>query len=273
MQNTTIAFVGAGNMAKAIIGGLINTGFPAEKLVASTRQQDNCNALQQGLGIQTSTDNSAIISRADVIVLGVKPQQLQQVCAEIKTAVMDKKPLIISIAAGITVDLLEKWLSPELAIIRCMPNTPSLVRCGASGVYANQQCTADDKTIAETLFNAVGITRWVDKEPLLDAVTAVSGSGPAYFFLVMQAITDAGIKLGLDAKTAKELTLQTALGAATMAQQADVDTDELRRRVTSPGGTTAAALAVFEQQQLLDTFTDALQAADARSKSLAQDMA
>ena len=267
-----IAFIGAGNMAGAIIGGLINNGFAAGDISATSRKLTTTQPLQAEYGINTSTDNNAAVAEADVVVLGIKPQQMKLVCDDIQASVAKKQPLIISIAAGITIPMLENWLSPTLSVVRCMPNTPALVQCGASGLYANAQCTDDQKQIAEQLLTAIGIVNWVDREELIDAVTAVSGSGPAYFFLVMEAMQEAGMKLGLDAETAKSLTLQTALGAAKMAMASDVDAGELRKRVTSPGGTTAAALDVFEQQGLRDSFFEALTAADQRSKSLAEEM-
>ncbi|NRB37797.1 MAG: pyrroline-5-carboxylate reductase [Pseudomonadales bacterium] len=272
MSSPHIAFIGSGNMARAIMGGLINNGFDASNISATGRSQAKLDQLKTELGIQVTTDNNAVIAQADVVILAIKPQQMQAVCLEIQAAVEQKKPLIISIAAGITIPMIQNWLSPTLSIVRCMPNTPSLVQCGASGLFANAACNTEQKKLAESLLQATGIVTWVDKEHLMDAVTAVSGSGPAYFFLVMEAMQEAGVKLGLSPETAKQLTLQTALGAAKMAQASDVETTELRKRVTSPGGTTAAALGVFEQQGLKASFELALKAADNRSKSLAKEM-
>lgn len=272
MQNPTIAFIGAGNMATAIIGGLVSNGFDNKKIWASAPSTKNLAPLQTEHAINISTDNIAAIEQADIVVLGVKPQQMQNVCTAIQASVQIKKPLIISIAAGITCSMLENWLGAETSIVRCMPNTPSLVQTGASGLYANKYCQKQQQEFADFLLTSIGIVSWVETENLIDAVTAVSGSGPAYFFLVMEAMQAAGEALGLDAKTAKDLTLQTALGAAKMAMASDVSAADLRRRVTSPGGTTAAALAVLTGQGLPETFKDALTAADERSKSLAKEM-
>lgn len=272
MQNNKITFIGAGNMAKAIIGGLIQNGYNKDLISAADKSVENLQLLQTELGIQTYEDNCQAIAAADIIVLAIKPQHMKTVCKELQDSLANSKAVIISIAAGITISMLENNLSPTLSIVRCMPNTPALVQCGASGLYANQQCNEQQKLATEELLSAIGIISWVEQENLIDAVTAVSGSGPAYFFLVMEAMQEAGVTLGLPAETAMQLTIQTALGAAKMAQASDVDAAELRKRVTSPGGTTAAALTVLEEQGLRESFAKALKAADDRSKSLAKEM-
>lgn len=271
MNNTTIAFVGAGNMASAIIGGLTEQGFATSRLAAADPYQPSLDRLATQ-GVQTGTDNNAIIANADVVVLAVKPQQMREVCADIRTTITGRKPLVISIAAGITCGMLQQWLGENTAIVRCMPNTPALVQTGASGLFANAHVTPAQKDVAHQLLEAIGIVTWVPAESQLDAVTALSGSGPAYFFLLMELMVEAGKQLGLDAKTAEQLTLQTALGAAKMAISSDVDVKELRRRVTSPKGTTEAAIKSFEADQLAAIVQRALNAADARSKSLAEEM-
>jgi pyrroline-5-carboxylate reductase len=272
IANTKIAFIGAGNMASAIIGGLIAKGFNAANIWASDPYQESLDKLQAMAPVNTSQDNNAIIAHADVVVLAVKPQQMKAVCADIKDSLNNKKPLVISIAAGITCVMLEQWLSPATAIVRCMPNTPALVQTSASGLCANTNVSAHQRETAHQLLESIGIVSWVEQESLLDAVTALSGSGPAYFFMVMELMVEAGKQLGLDAATAEQLTLQTALGAARMAISSDVDVKELRRRVTSPKGTTEAAIKSFEADHLQAIFLKALSAADARSKSLAEEM-
>ena len=271
MNDFSITFIGAGNMASAIIGGLLEQGFSSSRLAAADPYQPSLDRLAIS-GIKTSQDNNAMVAGADVVVLAVKPQQMKEVCGNIRNAIEVRKPLVISIAAGITCGMLQEWLGNETAIVRCMPNTPALVQTGASGLFANQHASAAHRTIASQLLEAIGIVSWVEQESLLDAVTALSGSGPAYFFLVMELMMEAGKELGLDAETAEKLTLQTALGAAKMAVSSDVDVKELRRRVTSPKGTTEAAINSFEADQLRDIFRRALGAADARSKSLAEEM-
>lgn len=272
IENTNIAFIGAGNMASAIIGGLLAKGFKANHIWAADPYQESLDKLKASAPIHISQDNNAIIAHADVVVLAVKPQQMKTVCADIQQSLINKKPLIISIAAGITCNMLEHWISSETAIVRCMPNTPALVQTSASGLYANTNVSAHQREAAHQLLESIGIVSWVDTESLLDAVTALSGSGPAYFFMVMEQMIEAGKQLGLDAHTAEQLTLQTALGAARMAISSDVDTKELRRRVTSPNGTTEAAIKSFEADNIQAMFLKALTAADERSKSLAIEM-
>jgi len=266
-----LAFIGAGNMAKAIFGGLINNGYPADRIWAS---EPDASKLEEhaALGINTTTDNNQAVSAADVVVLAVKPQILKGVCEAMADAVQQKQPLIISVAAGIMAPSLDKWLGGDCAIVRCMPNTPALVQTGASGLYANTQVTDSHKQQAEQILGAVGIAVWVDQESQLDAVTAVSGSGPAYYFLFMEAMIDAGKKLGLSEEVATQLTLQTALGAARMAQDSDVDAGELRRRVCSPNGTTERAIQRFVADGLPKLVEDAMQDCNDRSEEMAREL-
>ncbi|MCP4595193.1 pyrroline-5-carboxylate reductase [Neptuniibacter sp.] len=267
----TLAFIGAGNMARAIIGGLIANGYPAEKIWASEPQEDRLSDLAEQ-GLKTTTENNEAVREADVVVLAVKPQVLKAVAEDIAPAVQDSQPLLVSIAAGIMSTSMDRWLGGNTSIVRCMPNTPALVQTGASGLYANTQVTPEQKQQAETILKATGITLWVDEESQLDAVTAVSGSGPAYYFLVMEAMIEAGKKLGLSDEVATQLTLQTAQGAAKMAQSSDVDPAELRRRVTSPNGTTEQAIKRFLDGGLPQLFDEALQACNDRSVELAQEL-
>lgn len=267
----TLAFIGAGNMARAIIGGLINNGYPAAKIWATEPSMANLADLEMQ-GINTSSDNAEAVKQADVVVLAVKPQILHQVCTDIEDAVQSQQPLIISIAAGIVSDDIDHWLGTSNAIVRCMPNTPALVQTGASGLYANTYVNDEQREQAEEILSAVGIALWVDEESQLDAVTAVSGSGPAYYFLMMEAMIDAGKKLGLSDEVATQLTLQTALGAAKMASNSDVDPAELRRRVTSPNGTTEQAIKTFIEGGLPELVDDALQACNDRSIELAKEL-
>jgi len=272
LHSHTIGFIGAGNMASAIIGGLIDQGFPAHHIWAADPYAESLEKLKAIAPVHTSQDNKHVIAQADIVVLAVKPQQMKAVCTDIQASLALKKPLIISIAAGITCTMLEQWISSTAALVRCMPNTPALVQTAASGLFANRNVSAHQRESSESLLNAIGISHWVAEESLLDAVTALSGSGPAYFFMLMELMIASGEKLGLDADTAKALTLQTALGAAKMALNSDVDAKELRRRVTSPNGTTEAAIKSFEADQFAAIVDRALSAADARSKSLAEEM-
>ena len=265
---TAICFIGAGNMANSIIGGLIAKGTAPEQITASDPNADTLALLQQQLGIKACADNQAACVNQDVVVLAVKPQVLKTVAQGIAPA-LSPHTLVISIAAGITAEHLSRWLGKDTAIVRCMPNTPALVKQGASGLYANPHVSAQQQQLAEDLLAAIGITVWLDEEALIDPVTAVSGSGPAYFFLLMEAMIEAGIKQGLNPEQARQLTLQTAAGAATLAQQSDVDVAELRRRVTSPGGTTEQAILSFEQAGFRQAVDDAMVACAERSKTMA----
>lgn len=266
---TTIGFIGAGNMASALVGGLLARGHAPKNLALADTNLQQLSGFQEQ-GVFTSAHNAQVVQRSDVLVLAVKPQVLRDVLKPLAADIQQRQPLIISIAAGIPSDSIQRWAGGEVAIVRAMPNTPALVQTGATGLYANAKVTAEQRLLAETILGAVGLTVWLDSEQLIDSVTAVSGSGPAYFFYVMEAMIAAGCQLGLDEKTARSLTLQTALGAAQMAITSDVAPAELRRRVTSPGGTTEQAIAVFEHAQLQEIFTKALQACAQRGGELAQ---
>ncbi len=269
-QHPKLAFIGAGNMARSIIGGLVQEGYPAERIRASDPNDAALEQLSTDFGIGTG-DNDTVAEWADVVVLAVKPQVMKAVADALRPS-LAHHPLLISIAAGIDGASLGQWLGQDQAIVRCMPNTPALVKTGASGLYANRHTTTHQRRQAEQIMAAVGTVQWLEKEPLMDAVTAVSGSGPAYFFLVMEAMIDAGVQQGLSREAATELTLQTALGAATLARTSDVGVDELRRRVMSPGGTTEAAIQSFEQDDLRGTFQRAMTACAERSVSLAKEL-
>ena len=267
----TLAFIGAGNMARAIIGGLLSNGYPAEKIWASEPNIERLSDLAK-LGLNTTDDNNLAVKSSEIVILAVKPQVLKTVSLDIAETVQQHKPLIISVAAGIMSTSMNQWLGGNTAIVRCMPNTPALVQTGANGLYANDQVSPEQRLQAETILNATGITLWVEQESQLDAVTAVSGSGPAYFFLVMESMIAAGKKLGLTEETATQLTLQTALGAAKMAQSSDVSPAELRRRVTSPNGTTEQAILRFTEGGLPELFDTALKACNDRSVELAVEL-
>ncbi len=264
-----IAFIGAGNMAKAIIGGLLAEGFKRINIVASGPRQETLDRVAAEYGINVTTDNQAAASTADVVVLAVKPQMLKEVCQGLANS-LAHKPLIISLAAGITTASMASWLGADQAIVRCMPNTPSQLRVGASGLFANAHVSPVQKSTANTILGAVGIVQWVDDEALINPVTAVSGSGPAYFFLVMEAMIDAGVELGLSRESATELTLQTALGAAILAKQSSEEVAQLRRRVTSPKGTTEQAINSFENDQIRAMFSRAMTACSNRAVELSE---
>ena len=265
MKQNSIGFIGGGNMAGSLIGGLIHDGCAADALWVSDPSEPRRQGFASRFGIHASTDNSALVAHCDVVVLAVKPQVLAEVCADIAAAVQQRQPLLISIAAGVRSNTIQHWLGGGVSLVRVMPNTPALVQSGAAGLFATTAVSEAQRGVAESIMRAVGLTLWVRDEASMDAVTALSGSGPAYFFLVMEAMEKAGRALGLSAESARLLTLQTAFGAARMALESEHDAAELRRRVTSPGGTTEAALQVLINGNIEALFADALAAAHARS--------
>ncbi|MBF6057803.1 MULTISPECIES: pyrroline-5-carboxylate reductase [Thiomicrorhabdus] len=271
-MNATICFIGAGNMAKSLIGGLLSSGYATSKIIATDPTEAQRQALTQHFGIHSYANNAEAAVLADIIVLAVKPQLLRVVCNELKDALTDKKRLIISVAAGIRSEDINHWLGGAQPIVRTMPNTPALIQTGASGLYANPAVSTDQKSQAEHIMRAAGLAVWVDEEDQLDTVTALSGSGPAYYFLFMEAMEEYAQTLGLDAKTAHLLTMQTALGAAKMVMESHQDCQTLRANVTSPNGTTERAIQHFEAAGLKQTVGGAMQAAYDRAKQLADEL-
>ena len=272
MTQPNLSFIGGGNMARSLIGGLIADQWPADRIQATDPNAEQRNRLAASFDIRTGSDNSVAVSTADVVVLAVKPQVMQSVAKDIAAAVQQKQPLVISIAAGIRATDLERWLGGQVALVRCMPNTPALVQSGATALFANTRVSAAQRDLAESILRAVGLTLWLDDEALMDAVTALSGSGPAYFFLMLEALQAAGEQLGLPADAARLLALQTAFGAAKMALESEEDPATLRQRVTSPGGTTERALKTLEDGGLRELMARALTAARDRSRELADQL-
>ncbi len=273
MNQHTIGFVGAGNMARSLASGLLASGWTRDRVILSDIDPDSRRAVETALGLATLADNREIVERAQVVVLAVKPQVLRSVAEGIAPAVQKKNPLVVSIAAGVPSADLERWLGGGVALVRAMPNTPALIGSGASGLYANTRVTEAQHDEAESVLRAVGVTVWLTDEALMDVVTAVSGSGPAYFFLLMEALEQAAVRQGLDGATARLLTLETAYGAAKMALEVGEEPARLRARVTSPGGTTERALAAFEQGGFRALIERAVEAAVARARELAEILA
>jgi len=267
--NKNICFIGGGNMAQALIGGLLSRGLPTTRITVSDPVEQIRQILEEK-GIQTTTDNVEAIQNADVVVLAVKPQVLATVLQPLKGLLSDK--LVISIIAGAEIQTISELIGGSQRIVRVMPNTPALVQTGAHGIYASEAVNAQDRELTSQILAATGLTIWVDSEAQIDAVTAVSGSGPAYFFYLMESMIRAGKNLGLDEKVATALTLQTALGAAQMAITSSNSPSELRKNVTSPNGTTQAALEVFDRAQISQNIQAALAAAQKRSQELAQEL-
>ena len=266
--NCNITFIGGGNMAQALIGGLIARGMPTTRITVAD-PFENVRQLLQEKDVHVTDNNIAAIEKADIVVLAVKPQVLANVLKQLR-GLLDGK-LVISIVAGAEIATMAA-LSGTDRIVRVMPNTPALVQTGAHGLYATDVVDAKDRELASQVLAATGLTIWVNSEAQIDAVTAVSGSGPAYFFYMMESMIRAGKNLGLDEKVATALTLQTALGAAQMAITSANSPAELRKNVTSPNGTTQAALEVFDRAQISQNIQSALAAAKKRSQELAQEL-
>jgi pyrroline-5-carboxylate reductase len=263
-----ISFIGGGNMAQALIGGLIARGLPATRITVSDPVEQVRQLLQEK-DIQVTDDNAEAIKNADIVVFAVKPQVLAQVLKPLNGQFDGK--LVVSIVAGAEISTIASLLGTE-RVVRVMPNTPALVQTGAHGLFAYDAVSENDRSLASQVLAATGLTIWVSSEDQIDAVTAVSGSGPAYFFYMMESMIRAGKNLGLDEKVATELTLQTALGAAQMAITSSNTPAELRKNVTSPNGTTQAAIEAFDRGQISQNIQAALAAAKKRSQELAQDL-
>ena len=266
-KTTTIGFIGAGNMTHALISGLINNGFLASNIKLSDTDTTLLSQRELEFGVEVFTDNSQVATGCDVVVLAVKPKILSSVCKEIK-AHTHRRPLVISIAAGVRSHDINAWLGGGTSIVRTMPNTPALVGKGATGMVANDAVNDKQKELAEQILGSVGEYFWVEEETMLDAVTALSGSGPAYFFLMIESMTNAGIALGLDKQIAEKLSIQTALGASTMSKQSGDSPRELRAKVTSKNGTTQAAIESFQAQNFEIIISHAMRAAFERAKEI-----
>jgi len=270
MINKKIGFIGSGNMAYSLVGGLTSTGVQGSNLWVSDPDPEKTAQMASQFGVNTTQINNELVQSVDIVILAVKPQQLAQVCSEISSSTQQSNPLIISIAAGVLSKDIEIWLKGSVALVRCMPNTPSLVQSGATALFANAQVSDEQKTLSESILRAAGLTIWIDSESDMDAVTALSGSGPAYIFLVIEAMAKAGIELGLNEETAHLLAIQTAFGASKMALESDDSPETLRKKVTSPGGTTEKAIGILQEGQLEKLFSQALKGAKNRSVELAE---
>mgnify|MGYP002335808581 CR=1 FL=1 len=269
MNKTSIAFIGGGNMARSLIGGLIARGQPSQSLRVAEPVPALRTALAAEFGVRARETGVEAADGASLWVLAVKPQVLRSVCEALAPLAQAQRPLIVSIAAGITTAQIDRWLGGGQAVVRSMPNTPALLGAGATGLYANPQASAAQRQAAEALMQAAGLTAWIPDEALMDAVTAVSGSGPAYVFLLAEAMQAAGEAQGLAPDTARSLVLQTILGAARMLSESDEPAAALRQRVTSPGGTTQAALECFEAGGFRTLVDQAIAAATRRGRELA----
>jgi pyrroline-5-carboxylate reductase len=272
MENkTVIGFIGAGNMAYALIKGLLNNGFDANQINISDPNEELLQSRESELKVTTYSDNTSLLSNSDIIFFAVKPQVLSSVCLELK-GVVKSKHLFVSIVAGIRSSDINRWLGGNFALIRTMPNTPALFQTGVTGLFANELVNNEQKSLVSSILSSVGECFWVDEEKLIDAITAISGSGPAYFFLLMQSMTQAGMALGLDEETANSLSIQTAYGASLMANKTGKDSRTLRAEVTSPNGTTQSAIESFQDQNFEGIVANATRAAYDRARELSNEL-
>jgi pyrroline-5-carboxylate reductase len=267
-MNHTLCFIGGGNMARSLIGGLLAQGMRADQIVAADPIAAQLDSLKSDYAIRIAQSNAAAAQGADVVVLAVKPQELRTVAAELRDVLETGGPLLISVAAGIRAADIQRW-SGCAAVVRGMPNRPALVGCGVTGLFATAAVSADRRAIAEGILRAVGETLWLDREADMDAVTAISGSGPAYFFLLIEMLEESGVALGLTREVSRKLAVETAFGAGSMARAATQSAAVLRAQVTSAGGTTEAALNHLEAHDVRKLFQEAIAAAARRSTELA----
>lgn len=268
MNVPRLAFIGSGNMASSLVAGLIADAYPPDRIQVSDVNPDSSRKLADRYGVIPFVSNTEVIKGADLIVLAVKPQVAQEVLVGISSGLQGRDVLLISILAGVHSHSLTTWSGGCRSIVRAMPNTPAMVQCGATGLYATPEVSETQRGRAESILRAVGLTVWVHEESLIDVITALSGSGPAYYFLLMEAMADAATALGLDQSTAMLLAQQTALGAGRMAIESEATPRDLRRQVTSPGGTTERAIGVFEAAGFHGLVFDAMKAAALRAAQL-----
>jgi pyrroline-5-carboxylate reductase len=269
-MNIRAAFIGGGNMGGALIRGLIARGLPPQNVSVGEAHQARRIALADELGVHVTADNREAIAAADVVVLAVKPQDMANTTQALADVFAQRPPLVLSIAAGIRVGDIAGWCGPGIAVVRAMPNRPALNNAGASALYAPAGLSEAHRALAATVLGAVGTTVWVSNEEALDVVTALSGSGPAYFFLLTELMVDAAVNLGLERASAQELAVQTLFGSGQMARASDGDLARLRAEVTSKGGTTEAAVRSFEAANLRTLVAEALGAATDRGREMAR---
>lgn len=267
--NKKMAFLGGGNMGRALISGLLRHGTRPEHITVGDYSQAGRDALSADFGIQATPDNSAAVQAASVVVVAVKPQVAGPALTALQPLLMRTRPLVISVAAGIRVAALETWCGAGVPVIRAMPNRPALVGAGATGLFAPASVSSEHRETAERVMQAVGEVVWVSTEDNLDAVTALSGSGPAYFFLLAELLTQGGVDLGLEPSAARRLAIATLHGAGQLAHAGDGDLARMRQEVTSKGGTTEAAIKSLESADLRGIVSRALDAAARRSRELA----
>ncbi|MAH73356.1 MAG: pyrroline-5-carboxylate reductase [Porticoccaceae bacterium] len=257
-------------MASALINGLISNGYPSTEILVSDPNEDAKNSLSEQHHIQCMSDNKSAVRIADLIILAVKPQILKEVASELSKVIQIQK-VVVSIAAGVSISALQNWFGKNIPIVRSMPNTPTMLGLGATGMYANRHVTAEKCSLVERIFNTVGYSCWLDSEKDIDSVTAVSGSSPAYFFFIFEIMQRVAEDFGLSPRAAKNLILRTAKGSVEMALNSDSEVSELRRQVTSPKGTTEQAIASLQSGNLDQLIHQAMKAALKRAQELSEE--
>jgi pyrroline-5-carboxylate reductase len=266
-----IAFIGGGNMGRSLIGGLLAKGADPAQIVVADPYAPTLESLKTQYNVQAVASNAAAVRDAGVVLLAVKPQELRNVVSSLQEQIVRDRPLLISIAAGILAVDIQRWAG-GVPVVRCMPNRPALQGCGVTALYANDQVDQPNRARAEQILGAVGATLWVERETDMDSVTAISGSGPAYFFLLIEMLEAAGQELGLSAEVARKLAVETAYGSGFMARESSDSPATLRQQVTSKGGTTEAALKHLEANNVRAIFSQAVAAAAQRSAQLAKEL-
>jgi len=271
MSHLELAVLGGGNMGRALIGGLLRNGVRPEQIAVGDSYEAARASLAKDFGIAATADNAVATAKANIIVLAVKPYQAASVLGALAPQLQQRRPVILSVAAGVRIDAIQRWCGAGVPVIRAMPNRPALVGAGATGLFAPSGADASHRALAAQVMQSVGEVVWVETEDALDAVTALSGSGPAYFFLLAETMARAGVELGLPAETARRLSIATLHGAGLLAQVGDGDLARMRAEVTSKGGTTEAAVRVLQDAGFNELVARALQAAANRSRELAEE--
>jgi len=265
-----IGFIGGGNMARSLIGGLLARGWRAEQIAVADPMPEQLDALRAEYAVRVTNDNVVAARDADIVVLAVKPQEMRRAAEGIQASIAGTRAVLPSVAAGIRASDIQRWL-PGIPVVRSMPNRPALQGCGMTGLYATADVSSERRAQAEQILGAVGATLWLEREQHMDIVTAVSASGPAYFFLLIEMLEQAGVAQGLSPEVSRKLAIETAYGSGTMAHAASEPPAVLREQVTSKGGTTAAALRVLEDRNVREAFNAAVAAATRRAAELADE--
>lgn len=271
-QQPAISFIGAGNMARAILGGLVANGYDPSRIWASAPEDSHLQGLRHDFDIYTTTDNRHCASQADILILAVKPQVMASACQEIASVVQNTRPLAVSIAAGLDTETIGDWLGGDVPMVRCMPNTPSLLGKGAAALYATEGVSAEQREAVTGIFSSIGLAVWLEAEEQMHAVTALSGSGPAYCYMLVEAMEAAAVEAGMAGDTARQLAIQTMAGAAEMSARGGEEPAQLRRNVMSPGGTTERAVESLEKGGLREVVARAFTAAKTRSAELSEQL-